>query len=207
MKNLVTISLYLLSFSLHAQEVPNKEFDPHTWVAPYNLNKPKDWGVERFAIPISFAPQIDYKGIEDIRFTPGWAKVTSEEYWSYAFLWYLDGEVKLDTKKLEQNFRSYYSGLISVNGSEIPKEKLIPVVTSFKEIQKDKDDNKTFSGTIKMLDYMKQVPITLFCKVHIGSWSEENKTLMFFELSPQPFTHKVWLDLHKLWSDLKCKKD
>ena len=35
--------------------------------APYNLGFPKDWGVERFLIPIAFAPQIPYKGVEDIR--------------------------------------------------------------------------------------------------------------------------------------------
>lgn len=201
------ITFYLLSLGLYAQEVPSSEFDSHTWQAPYDLNKPKDWGVERFAIPISFAPQIDYKGIEDIRFTPGWAKSTSEEYWSYAFLWYLDGEINLDIKKLESNLQAYYSGLISANGSKIPKEKLIAVVASFKETQKDKDDKKTFSGTIKMLDYMKQVPITLHCKVHLRSCSEENKTIIFYELSPQPYSHKTWINLDKLWSDLKCKKD
>lgn len=207
MKKFAIIIFFLLSLGLYAQEVPSPEFDPHTWEAPYDLSLPKDWGVERFAIPISFAPQIDYKGVEDIRFTPGWAKASSEEYWTYAFLWYLDGDVKLDAKKLEQNLKSYYTGLISANGNAIPKEKLITVVASFKEIQKGKEDTKTFSGTIKMLDYMKQVPITLFCKVHLRSCSQENKTFMFYELSPQPFSHNVWLGLNKLWNDLKCKKN
>ncbi len=62
--------------------------------APYHLSIPKDWTIERFLITISFAPQISYKGVEDIRFTPGWGKVDSDEYWTYAFLWYLDAHPK-----------------------------------------------------------------------------------------------------------------
>ena len=73
MKHLIILMLCLPSLSIYAQEV-KPEFDGHKWEAPYDLPIPKDWGIERFLIPISFAPQISYKGVEDIRFTPGWAK-------------------------------------------------------------------------------------------------------------------------------------
>ena len=45
-----------------------------------------------FCCRLFFAPSIKYKGVEDIRFTPGWGKAGSEEYWTYAFLWFLDDE-------------------------------------------------------------------------------------------------------------------
>jgi hypothetical protein len=205
MKTLAIIILTLFSAVSYGQE-KKQEFDGHKWEAPYTLPIPKDWAIERFLIPIAFAPQISYKGVEDIRFTPGWGKVKSEEYWSYAFLWYLEGEIKMDPQTIDSNLKAYYTGLISINGGNIPAEKLIPVATSFKEAKKDKGDLKTFFGTVTMLDYMEQKPITLHCKVHMKSCLGENKTFIFYELSPQPLSHNVWQSLDKLWIDFTCKK-
>ena len=64
------------------------------WVAPYFLDVPEGWVAERFPIPIDFAPQIPYKGVEDIRFSPGWGNAFTDEYWTYCFLWYLDGKTR-----------------------------------------------------------------------------------------------------------------
>jgi hypothetical protein len=204
MKHLLIIILSLFSITVYGQ---GPEFDGHAWEAPNSLPVPKDWGVERFPIPINFAPAIPYKGVEDIRFTPGWAKIKSEEYWSYAFLWYLEGDVKIDPVVIDSNLKAYYTGLLATNGRNIPKEKLIPVITSFKEIKKEKDDLETYSGTVTMLDYMSQTPIVLNCKVHRRTCPGENKTFIFYGLSPQPLSHTVWLSLDKLWLDFKCKKD
>ena len=53
---------------------------------PYKLIIPEDWTTEQFPIPIGFATEINFVGIEDIRFSPGWADPKSDEYWTYAFL-------------------------------------------------------------------------------------------------------------------------
>lgn len=210
MKSSVLIVLCLFSTNLHAQE---PAFDAHTWEAPYSLPTPKDWGIERFLIPISFAPEIGGKGVEDIRFSPGWAKVKSEEYWSYAFLWYLEGggshaEMdKLDSKGIEINLKAYYTGLVRANGSKIPADKVIPVVTTFKESNQDKGDLKTYVGTISMTDYMSQRAIVLNCRVHLKNCAGSNRTFVFYELSPQSFSHNIWQSLDQLWLDFKCEKD
>ena len=206
MKTLTATIFSLFLIAGYGQET-DSVFDGHKWQAPYELPIPKDWGIERFLIPISFAPQIPYKGVEDIRFAPGWAKAKSDDYWSYAFLWWLEGEIKINAKMIDSNLKTYYTGLISANGPDIPKEKLVPVVTSFKEAKKENGDLKTFTGTINMLDYMQQSPIVLNCKVHWRSCPGENKTFIFYELSPQPFSHNVWVSLDKLWLDFKCKRN
>jgi len=84
---------------------------------------------------------------------------------------------------------------------------LIPVKTSFKKINSHPGDLKTFTGTIEMLDYMQHTPIILNCITHVKYCSEENKTIVFYELSPKPLTHKNWLTLNQLWLDFKCKKN
>lgn len=202
MRHLLFFLLLTISFITYGQEVKT-EFDGHKWEAPYLLPTPKEWTVERFLIPISFAPQIAYTGIEDIRFTPGWSKTKSEEYWSYAFLWYLDGTVTTDTATIEKNLNAYYTGLVAVNGKNIPAEKVITVTTSFKTAA---NEPGSYTGTVTMTDYMQQTPITLNCKVHLRSCAGENKTFIFYELSPQPLSHKVWTSLDNLWFDFKCKR-
>jgi len=206
MNRLMIMMFCLISVAICAQEM-TAEFDGHKWEAPYTLQIPKDWTIERFKIPISFAPQISYNGIEDLRFAPGWGKVASDEYWSYAFLWYLEGDINMDTQIISNNLRAYYTGLIAINGSKIPAEKMIPVVTSFKEIERDRGDLRTFTGTIEMMDYREQKPIVLNCKAHLKSCLGENKTFIFCELSPKPLSHYIWLSLDKLWLDFKCKKN
>jgi hypothetical protein len=207
MKSVILSILCLTSLSIFGQEVKT-EFDGHKWEAPYNLPIPKDWTIERFLIPISFAPQIPYKGVEDIRFSPGWANLKSEEYWTYAFLWYVESSPKTDAEIIAKNLKAYYTGLIKSNtdSTKASAEKLIPVTTSFKKAPTDKGDLETYTGTIEIVDYMQRKPITLNCIVHLKSCKEGNKTILFYELSPKPFTHNNWVNLNQLWVDFKCEK-
>src|SRR5688500_9578120 len=158
-KNLVLICLFLSWAGLFAQDAKPR-FDGHNWQAPYSLAT-DGWEIERFLIPIEFAPGIKYKGVEDVRFTKGWGDSTSNEYWSYAFLWYLDGKVTINEKDIERNIATYYDGLIgsNVEPRKIPAAMIKPTKVSVRRIQTTKGDLSTFSGTIEMLDYMQQKPI------------------------------------------------
>jgi len=207
MKYILIILLFLVSVNIYAQD-EKPAFDGHKWEAPYHLPIPKGWGIERFLIPISFAPQIPYKGVEDIRFTPGWANDKTDEYWTYSFLWYLDGNIKINTKIIEENLTNYYTGLFLVNtdSATAADKKFPPVVTSFKKNKKVSNSFETYTGTIQMTDYMKRTPITLNCIVHLRYCAEENKTIIFHELSPKPLDDKVWLPMIRLWLDFKCRK-
>ena len=202
----VTIVCFFSLFTYGQEGTP--AFDGHKWEAPYHLPMPTGWNFERFLIPISFAPEIPYKGVEDIRFTPGWPNVKSEEYWTYAFLWYLDSAPKTDANIIAKNLTAYYTGLIKANTANATSstENIMAVTASFKKIQTEKGDLETYTGTIEMLDYMQKKPIVLNCRVHIKSCKEQNKALLFYELSPKPFTHSNWINLNQLWLDFKCTK-
>jgi len=194
MKTLAILIFSLCSLTSYSQEIKTDSL--------YTFPAPGNWGIERFPIPIGFAPQISYKGVEDIRFTPGWAKATTDEYWTYAFLWYLEGDIKMDAKTIENNLQQYYSGLITANGIDTSSAN----VASFKEVTKKNTGVKTFSGTIDMLDYMTKQPIKLHCKVHVKSCASKTHTFIFYELSPKPLSHLIWQRLDTLWTDFKCKK-
>lgn len=204
MRFLTASLLCLASLSIFGQSKPH--FDGHKWEAPYHLPVPKDWTIERFPVPPSFAPTIQYNGVEDIRFTPGWSKIESNEYWSYAFLWFLDDVKSFDSKTLENNLTAYYTGLFNVNTdkSKIDTTQLTTVKVSINSEKTENGDNKTFKGAIRMNDYMTKKPINLNLIVHIKICAEQNKTYAFFELSPRPYTDIVWNSLNQLWLNFKC---
>lgn len=195
-------SYSLLTVSTNAQN-PNESFDGKNWQAPYSLSSPKGWDVERFTLPPNFAPNIQYKGVEDIRFTPEWAKAKSEEYWSYAFLWYLDGLLQMNEKIIAANLKAYYSGLIKSNldPKKIPTGGIMETKVLAKKTATISGDLETYIGKIEMLDYMAKKTIILNCLIHLRQYPNKNKTIIFYTLSPKPLSHSVWINLHKLWAD------
>jgi hypothetical protein len=200
------IGIMLISIGAGAQT--EAEFDPEKYKPVYNLAAPQGWAIERFPIPIAFAPSIPYIGVEDIRFAPGWADPKSNEYWAYAFLWYLEGNPGVDPEVIEKNLTAYYTGLVegNIERRKIPSEKLVPVKAAIKKTTTDPGDVQTYSGTVDMLDYMEQKPITLNCVVHVRSCPDKNNnTFIFYQISPRPLTNSVWKDLRNLWTTFDCK--
>ncbi|MFI5220633.1 MAG: hypothetical protein ACHQNT_14195 [Bacteroidia bacterium] len=185
-----------------------KIFDPNHWNPPYKLSIPENWAVEHFELPPGFAPTMNYKGVEDLRFTPGWAKNASEEYWSYAYLWWLNGSPKLDANTLQNNLTAYYTGLVESNivSRKIPTDKQVPTTATVKKIKTAPGDMETFNGDIHMLDYMTQKSIVLNLMIHIKNCGSLNHTAVFIEISPQPFTHSVWQQFNKLEQGFQCGK-
>lgn len=208
MKN-ISIGIVCLLFLKVSGQDTKEEFDGKKWEAPYTLEIPNGWDVERFLIPIGFAPSIAYKGVEDIRFTPGWGKRETNEYWSYAFLWYLDGTPQFDSKIIEKNLVAYYTGLINVNTdtSKIDATKLSAVKAAIKTRTPGKGDLKSFEGTVNMIDYLTREPITINLLIHIKSCEGQNKTFVFHEISAKPYNDPVWNGLHQLWANFKCTKE
>lgn len=206
MKHILFLVVFLVSLPVYGQTAQDS-FDPHTWEAPYHLPTPTGWNTERFLIPINFAPQISYQGVEDIRFSPGWAKRTSDEYWTYAFLWYLDKLPETNAGIIAGNLKAYYAGLVKSNtdSAKAATTKVIPVTTSFKKSRTEKGDRETYTGTVNMTDYMQRQPITLNCIVHVKS-CKGGKSILFYELSPKSFTHPNWINLNQLWLDFTCEK-
>lgn len=183
-------------------------FNAPTYKPEYKLAFPPGWDVERFSLPPDFAKQIIFRGIEDIRFTPGWGDVKSEEYWSYAFLWRLEGNREINAGILQDNLKEYYTGLIARNIPirKIPAEKITPVVVTISKINTVNGDEETYSGTIRMLDYMAQKPMMLHALIHKKSCPDPLHRFVFFEISPQPAAHAVWSKMNDLYSSFECGK-
>jgi hypothetical protein len=167
---------------------------------------PKGWQVELFALPPDFAKQIALKGVEELRFYPGWGDPKSEEHWSYAFLWALDGNMDIDAKLLQDNLNILYTGLVGRNivSRKIPKEKQVPLEISIQNTKTEAGDLKTFTGTVHMLNYIIQEPMILNLRIHLKDCPDKTHRYVFIEVSPKPAGHAMWVQLDQLNADFKC---
>jgi len=205
---ILTVSFFtlLVSCARKSAQETRPLYDPEKFVPPYKLLTPENWTTERFGIPIAFAPAIPYAGIEDVRFAPGWDNAASDDYWTYSYLWFLHGKVTFDAKTIDQNLNAYYTGLVgrNIERRKIPNDKLFTVETKFETIEKHAGDLSTFKGTVHMLDYMAQAPITLNAVVHVKACAGKDNTLAIFEISPQAQNHPVWQTLDQINMAFQC---
>ncbi len=185
-----------------------KIFNPQTYTPVYQLAIPDGWGIERFSLPPDFAREMSVTGVEDLRFSPGWGDPRSEEHWSYAYLWWLDGHKDIDAAFLQDNLKILYSGLLNRNiiPRKIPAEKIYPVTVGFKTITTAAGDVKTFEGTVHMLNYIIQEPMVLNIVIHQKYCPDKTHSILLFEVSPKPFSDPNWIKLNKLNADFSCTK-
>ncbi len=156
------------------------------------LNIPAGWTTEKFALPPAFASGIPVKGTEEIAFSPQWSKKKTEGYWTYCYLWTLDGFSNLNKTGLERALTTYYTRLVITNLTlaNIDSAYAIPVKVHLHQLQ---DNHNFYQGTIKMLDYMTQDPMVLNISIHI-----KGTNLVFFQLSPLPYANKFWATMKEI---------
>ena len=206
MKKILLLPILAVPFLLSCNSTQKAKPKEKEVPPAYSLPLPQGWTKEVFPIPINFAPEINYKGHEEIRFAPGWGDSTKNDYWTYAFLWCLDDNPNISDSVVENNLRFYYNGLIRSNGQQfhISNSKMNISETSFEKIASENGDLQTFKGTIKMLDYMRGQPQLLNSIVHLKFCNAAKKYILFHEISPRSFTDSVWADLNKLWTGFEC---
>jgi hypothetical protein len=183
-------------------------FDSNTWRPPYTLSTFNGWGVEHFPLPPDFAPAMTYKGVEDIRFAPGWGDSTSADYWSYAYLWWLEGTPMINAETLQKNLQLYYTGLVERNllNRKIPKSTYVPTTATIRKIKTASGDLQTFDGSVQMLDYMTQRSMVLNTIIHVKDCDAMKHKAILIEVSPKQFNHSIWKEFNKLEKSYSCDK-
>ncbi len=185
-------------------------FSPNNPIAfnpPYTFGVPDGWRIERYSFPPFFAPAIKLKGIEDLRLPAGWGDASSNQYWSAAFLYWLDKGQTINADVLKDMLTTYFDGLIKGNiAPNTPKDKLIPTKVSIQKIKPEADDIETYSATIHMLDFQSMKPITLNYMAHVKSCNDKNHFPVFAEISPKPFSDPLWNDLKSMKQHFVCGK-
>ncbi len=168
------------------------------------LDADETWRQEVLKFPLIFARSLPYKGEEHIRFAEGWGDVTSEEYFSYVFVWVLEEDPNLAVEQIESDMNNYFTGLMKMG--------LITKFRFFKKLPqtsvsftKKSQLNKHFTGVIKVYDaFFKKENIVLNSKVSMSYCNKTGKHMVFFRLSPKDFKHPIWKKLNDVDIRFDC---
>ncbi|QDV17140.1 hypothetical protein Pan153_17750 [Gimesia panareensis] len=76
-----------------------------------NIIVPTGWKGEQIPLPPSFAREMQFKGIEEARFSPGMFQEKSNSFFSYFFVFKIDPGTELTQKNIERELLTYYQGL------------------------------------------------------------------------------------------------
>src|SRR6266480_3357254 len=104
MKNCLASLIFIVSVSIAARSQETK---------PQLLKEPANWTFERFTLPPEFAPDFPYKGVEELRFSPGMFNKDSTTYFTYAFVAQLDNVATISQNDIRDYLLKYFKGLCS----------------------------------------------------------------------------------------------
>lgn len=151
---------------------------------------PEGWRVEVIPFPLDFASNIPLVGVEELLFAPGMFKPEAEDFFSYAFVWYVE-EVQLDHKLMQNYLQQYYAGLgKSVSGVEQAQASVIIDPSS---------SEKFLTGTVHWVEPFKtKQKQRLFFEARLIPCDQTSKLRWYFVVSPQPKKHSVWQTLKAL---------
>jgi hypothetical protein len=173
---------------------------------PYQVPEPKGWGKETIELPPKFAPDMTWKGVEELRFAPGMFKADAADFFSYALLFWLPDGQKTDPKTVEKELLAYYRGLAKVV-AESKKQKVD--VSDFTLTIKDAKDKtgkrpsgETYTAHVGELKWTEPFatgkPQTLRIEIHTWPSAKHKHNCVFICASPQPETAEVWKKLREI---------
>ncbi len=145
------------------------------------------WPSETFALPPRFAPKFP-SGKEMLRFAPGWRDRNAEDFWSYAFVMWID-ESTPNAARIDELLEDYYNGLMSAvaAGKDIISD---PV-----RVEVVRTAPNHFEAKIHLTDAFTTLkPIDLRVMIETAAESD-NRAILRVRVSPQPKEHEIWRSL------------
>ena len=166
---------------------------------------PPDWRFERIDFPLPFAPELKYKGFEELRFAPGMFNAKSDTYFTYIFAMKItNDDVAIDAKALKTLLETYFRGLCRTvakgTNFEIDASKISAAV---REDHYEAPDSRHFHVTLDSYDpFVTGKPLMLHLEMLVVK-AEQNDHRIFAAVSPKPTDSPVWKLLRKFKQDFQ----
>ena len=157
------------------------------------------WPSETFSLPPGFAPTLP-TGTESLRFAPGWRDPTSEGFWSYAFVMWINEDAP-DAERVDELIETYYTGLMSVFAGNRGKDiSATPVRVAVQRIAPNR-----FEAKMHFIDaFATFEPIDLRVVIETTAQSKDHAAVSI-RVSPQPKEHEIWSSLETAITSIKSQ--
>ncbi|MBL4698883.1 MAG: SUMF1/EgtB/PvdO family nonheme iron enzyme [Phycisphaerales bacterium] len=157
------------------------------------------WAEETFDLPPGFAPDLP-TGIESLLFAPGWRDPKSEDFWSYAFVMWVD-EPTPEAERVKELLAGYYDGLMST----FARKKYGHVSIKPAKITVERTGPNRFEAQMNLIDaFATFEPIDIRVVIETVA-DEDGHSLVCIQLSHQPKEHKIWRSLDAAIKDIQAQ--
>lgn len=167
---------------------------------------PEGWKAETIPFPLDFAPDVHHSGVEELRFSPGFANPDAPDNWTYAFAWILKDDATFTEATLAEELTAYFKGLSIAVGSKKfdfdPKH----FAARFQARPAASDSMaREYTGTVETYDCFRTgKPITLHLLVRTIPCQRGIQRAVLVATSRLKDEDKVWPGLKHLLDDFKC---
>lgn len=173
---------------------------------PFQVPAPKGWGKETIPLPPSFAPDMKWKGKEELRFAPGMFKSDSDSFFSYVLFFWLPDDQKIDSETMQQELLAYYRGLakavLKSKKQEVDVGKFTLTIKEAAEKTGKRPSGESFAAFVGELKWTEPFatgkPQTLRLDIHIWHSQKRNHHCLVACVSPQPERAEVWKTLREI---------
>jgi hypothetical protein len=173
---------------------------------PQLLKQPANWQFERFSLPPEFAPNIPYKGAEELRFSPGMFIKDSTTYFTYAFVAELDNVNSVSQDDIRNYLLNYFKGLCSSTA----KQRNLSIDTSKISVAIEKKQNAGngafYDATLNIFGvFADGAPVKLNTEIKVME-DKASKVYLVFIASPLDKKDNVWKELRSIQREFKIPK-
>jgi hypothetical protein len=193
MRNVIAVLLFIISISLTAKSQDAKaEF----------LKEPSTWSFERFPLPPVFSPGFPYKGVEELRFSPGMFNKDSSDYFSYAFVAQLDNITTISQSEIKDYLLAYFKGLCGSTA----RERNLSIDTSQITVSIEKKNDvppgvTIYNAVLNVFGvFADGAPVTLNAEIKVLNNINTKNSYLVFIASPHKKTDDIWKQLYKIQS-------
>ncbi|MBL4790513.1 MAG: hypothetical protein JKY60_16210 [Kordiimonadaceae bacterium] len=151
----------------------------------YFTETPEGWRAEIIPFPLSFAPTISYSGVEEVLFMPGMFRANAEDFFSYAFLWVVEGSDIPGAKKFETEVQLYYQGLQDAVLGEPGPNVIVTAVNSGNELENGEITKIRRHLTVNWLDpFVTKRPMKLRVLTELWHCKDADEWRALFKVVP-----------------------
>lgn len=170
---------------------------------------PEGWKQETIPFPLDFAPELRHRGVEVLRFAPGFFDPTKQGYWSYAWAWWLEDAEVPGRAQLERELVEYFRGLSKAVSEEKHRD-FDPSRFSahLQDAPAPRPGWAAYWGDVESMDaFTTGAPLYLRVSVWTSACAKAGRRVVLVAASARPpaDNHSTWVQLGALLDHFPCE--
>lgn len=171
---------------------------------PFFLPLPEGWHSETLAFPLGFAPDLPYRGLEELRFAPGMFDISTTEFWTYAFVWWINEDASVAPADLAASLKIYFAGL----STQVANQRGIDLTRAQYEVELLGVESSTGSdmvGQATTFDaFVTGKNLVLYVRARVVPCPDTGMVAVIFDISPRSFTDESRTVLKSVVEGFSC---